>query len=478
MKQSTDWAELLRRGENLTWGRQLALVVRFSIPAIMAELTTIAMEYIDAAMVGSLGSTATAAIGLVSSSTWLINGLCLSVATGFSVQLAHLVGAGEDASARKLVRQALLVTLLFSMALSAGAAAVSGWLPVWLGGEADVVGGSSRYFLIYALALPIGQMRSTAASLLQCSGNMRTPSLLNASMCGLDVLFNSLLIFPSRTLSLLGWQVRLPGAGLGVAGAALGTALAQAVTAALMLYALCVRSPRLRLTRGDSWRPEGDKLRLAVRYAAPMALERVVLCGAQIASTRIVAPLGTVSVAANSLAVTAEGLCYMPAYGMSSAATTLVGQSIGAGRGEQARRFARLAVFLSMAVMALSGAALYALAPFVFTLLTPDAAVRALGSQVLRIEAFAEPLFGASIVAAGAMRGAGDTLAPSVMNLASMWGVRITASLILAPRLGLRGVWMAMCGELCIRGLMFLVRLLRDKWLTRALGRSGTASGQ
>lgn len=469
MTGKQDWAALLHQGEELTWRGQLALVVRFSIPAIVAELTTIAMEYIDAAMVGSLGGAATASIGLVSSTTWLINGLCLAAATGFSVQLAHLVGAGEDVAARKLVRQALLVTWLFSLVLSGAAAAISGGLPVWLGGGPDVTGSASRYFLIYALALPAGQLRSTAGNLLQCSGNMRTPSLLNAGMCGLDVLFNSLLIFPNRTLTLGRWTLLIPGAGLGVAGAALGTALAQAVTAALMLYALCVRSPRLRLTRGDSWRPERAKLRLAVKYAAPMALEHIVLCGAQIATTRIVAPLGTVSVAANSLAVTAEGLCYMPAYGMSGAATTLVGQSIGAGRGEQARRFARLTVFLSMAVMALSGAALYALAPAVFTLLTADAAIRELGSRVLRIEAFAEPLFGASIVAAGAMRGAGDTLVPSVMNLASMWGVRITASLLLAPRLGLRGVWIAMCGELCVRGVLFLARLLRGKWLTRAL---------
>lgn len=469
MTAKTDWAVLLRQGEELSWRRQLGLVVRFSIPAIVAELTTIAMEYIDAAMVGSMGGAATAAIGLVSSTTWLINGLCLAAATGFSVQLAHLIGAGEDVTARKLTRQALLVTFLFSLVLSGAAVAISGGLPVWLGGEAEVAAVSSRYFIIYALALPVGQLRSTAGSLLQCSGNMRTPSFLNAAMCGFDVIFNSLLIFPGRAVSLFGRSLWLPGAGLGVEGAALGTALAQAVTAALMLYALCVRSPRLRLTRGDSWRPQKEKLLLAVRYAAPMALEHVVLCGAQIASTRIVAPLGTDSVAANSLAVTAEGLCYMPAYGMSGAATTLVGQSIGAGRGEQARRFARLTVFLSMAVMSLSGVALYALAPAVFTILTPDLAIRRLGSQVLRIEAFAEPLFGASIVAAGAMRGAGDTLVPSVMNLASMWGVRITASVLLAPRLGLRGVWIAMCGELCIRGVLFLVRLLRGKWLEKAL---------
>ena len=92
-----------------------------------------------------------------------------------------------------------------------------------------------------------------------------------------------------------------------------------------------------------------------------------------------------------------------------------------------------------------------------------------MGTRVLRIEAFAEPMFAASIVAAGALRGAGDTLVPSIMNLASMWGVRITLSLILAPQLGLIGVWLAMCVELCVRGGLFLIRLLRGKWLTGRL---------
>lgn len=198
-----------------------------------------------------------------------------------------------------------------------------------------------------------------------------------------------------------------------------------------------------------------------------MAFEYTVMCGAQIASTRIVAPLGTVSIAANSLAVTAESLCYLPGYGVAAAATTLVGQSLGAKRRDLARRFARMCVLLAVALMTLMGALMFWFAPAVFALLTPDPAVRTLGVQVLRIEAFAEPLYAVSIASAGAMRGAGDTLVPSILNLVSMWGVRITAAALLAPRIGLAGVWLAMCGELCFRGVLFLIRLLRERWLDR-----------
>ena len=119
------------------------------------------------------------------------------------------------------------------------------------------------------------------------------------------------------------------------------------------------------------------------------------------------------------------------------------------GNKGRAKRFAWLSTALGMAVMGLTAVLMYAGAPWLFRILTPDATVRALGVQVLRIEAFAEPLFAASIVAAGALRGAGDTLVPSVLNLVSMWGVRITLAAVLAPRFGLPGVWFAMCFELC-----------------------------
>ena len=451
-------------------------VIALSIPAILAELSSMAMQYIDAAMVGSLGASASAAIGLVSTSTWLLGGLCISVANGFSVQVAHLIGGGDAASARRVLRQALVVALLFGGVLSALGISASSGLPVWLGGDPEIQADASRYFFIYACAIPAVQIRQLAGSMLQCSGNMRTPSILNAAMCGMDVIYNSLLIFPQISLPIL--KIVIPGAGLGVTGAALGTALAEWVTAFLMITAVCFRSPSLRLRRGESWRLERSCMRKAARIAVPMAFEHSVMCGAQIASTRIVAPLGTISVAANSLAVTAESLCYMPGYGIAAAATTLVGQSLGAGKRDLARRYARLSVLLAAMVMTGLAVLMFLLAPDVFMLLTPDPAVQSLGAFVLRIEAFAEPLYAVSISASGAMRGAGDTLVPSVLNLVSMWGVRITVAAFLAPRLGLAGVWLAMCAELCVRGILFLVRLLRERWLENNFIKTETKPNQ
>ena len=189
------------------------------------------------------------------------------------------------------------------------------------------------------------------------------------------------------------------------------------------------------------------------------------MCGAQIAQTRIVAPLGTVAIAANSFSVTAESLCYMPGYGIGTAATTLIGQSIGAGRKDMTKRLGWLTTGLGMVVMAVTGTLMYIAAPWMIGMLSPEPAIRALGTRILRIEAFAEPMFGASIVASGVFRGAGDTLVPSCLNFFSMWAIRIPASAILAPRFGLPGVWLAMCVELCVRGILFLIRLAGSRWL-------------
>ncbi len=469
-------AAQLRDGFTPSRGQLLAMVVRLSLPVVIAELCSTAMQYIDAAMVGSLGEVATASIGIVESTTWLVGGLCTAAATGFSVQVAQLVGAARLGEARNVLRQSLLVLLGFGLVLMAACIALSGPLPRWLGAEPDVLVGASAYLWIFALGLPFVQINRACVNMLQCSGDMRTPSVLNVLMCLLDVVFNLAFIFPTHTVEAFGASFTLWGAGLGVVGAAVGTVVAEAIVALLMLWATCVNSPTLRIfgTAADPnaevarWRPTARCLKAAVRISAPIALERVLINGAQVVSTGIVAPLGTTAVAANSLAVTAESLCYMPGFGIGSAATTLVGQSIGADRRDLTRRFARTSVALGMAVMTVMGVLMYLLAPAMLALLTPVAAVQALGVEVLRIEAFAEPLFGAAIVCAGALRGAGDTLVPSLINLTTMWGIRITMAALLAPRVGLVGVWLAMCVELCVRGSLFLVRLLRERWLAKA----------
>lgn len=468
---STGLLALIREGRPMTLGQQIHLTVMLSVPAVVAQLSSIVMQYIDAAMVGSLGAEEAAAIGLVSTTTWLFWGLCIASSTGFSVQVAHRIGAVDMQGARNVLRQAVTSTTLFSFALAAIGVAISGVLPEWLGGDVSIHHDASLYFLIFSLFLPALQLNFLAGGMLRCSGNMRIPSLLGVVMCVLDVIFNFFLIFPTRHAVVAGIDIFIPGAGLGVEGAALGTVAAETVVATIQMWYLCTHSSELKLTKEKgSFRPQVNILKKALRIGLPMGLEHVVICGAQIMTTVIVAPLGVFAIAANSFAITAESLCYMPGYGISDAATTLVGQSVGAKRRRLTRSFAFITVFMGMIIMGLMGLLMYIFAPQIIGLMTPVEEIRSLGIMALRIEAFAEPMFAASIVAYGVFVGAANTLVPCLMNFFSIWAIRLSLAALLAPTMGLKGVWIAMCIELCFRGIIFLIRLFKRSWITKAFG--------
>ena len=457
-KDSQDLLSYIREGRTMTQSEKLRLIVQLSIPSILAQISATVMFFIDYAMVGHLGEKATAAVGLVETTTWLMGGLGSAVNMGFSVQVAHFIGANDFEAARRVLRQSLVCSLLWSIMLSLMAVAIHVQLPYWLGGSAEIAHDASMYFLIVGLSGIFFQMEGLAGSMLKCSGNMKIPSALNIAMCVMDVVFNYIFIY------LL---------GMGVKGAAMGTGMAELVTMVLMLYFLLVRSDMLRLfgakagqraSKDNSFRPTADVVKTAFKIGAPMGLQHLLMGSAQIVSTIIVAPLGTVAIAANSMAITVESLCYMPGYGIAEAATTLVGQGIGAGQKLLTRSFAYMSVGLGITVMTLMGVLMFIFAPELMSIMSPVEAIVQQGAEALRIEAFAEPMFAATIVANGVFIGAGDTLIPAIMSLASMWGVRLTLAATLAPRYGLKGVWIAMAIDLTTRGIMFLVRLFSGKW--------------
>ncbi len=457
----------MRQGGDISLRETAQVALTLSIPSILEQLVVTAMEYIDAAMVGHIGAGATAAIGIVSSSTWLLNGILLGLSTAFSIQIAQYLGADRQADARGVLRQAMLFNLAAGLAAAGFGVGISGHLPGWLGADASLQADASAYFAIWSAALPLTIAMGMYTAMLRATGDALTPSLISVLVCALDVVFNFFLINPTRELTLFGRSVTVWGAGLEVPGAALGTALSTIIGGALTLGILLLRDGPLCIRKPGSWKITRSCLVNLWRVGAPLAAERAALSSAQVLLVRIVSGLGTVAIAANSLGVSAESLCYMAGYGIQDAAIALIGQAVGAHRKDMAKRFAWLCTAMGVGIMALSGVGLFVFAPALMSIFTADAAVIALGVRVLRIEAFAEPMFGASIVASGAMQGAGDSTACFLLNLFSMWGIRLTLAFLLAPRFGLVGVWGAMCFELCIRGLLFLVRLARGRWLEK-----------
>ena len=452
-KEKTDLLAFIREGREMTRSEKLRLIVGLSIPSILAQLSATVMFFIDAAMVGHLGAKAIAAIGLVETTGWLLGGLASAANMGFSVQVAHAIGANDFARARRVLRQSLVCCVVWALSISTLAITVSTRLPYWLGGTEEIAHDATMYFAIFSAFGIFFQMEGLAGSMLKCSGNMKIPSALNIMMCLLDVAFNYLFIYVLD---------------LNVTGAALGTGMAMVITALMMLYFLLFRSDILKLRgRPGSFRPKADVVGNALKIGGPMGLQHILMGSAQVVTTVIVAPLGTVAIAAHSLGITVESLCYMPGFGIAEAATTLVGQSFGARKRKLTQSFANMSTGLGMAVMTFMGILMYIFAPQMMSLMTSVDEIISIGTQCLRIEAFAEPMFAAAIVCNGVFIGAGDTLRPAALSLLSMWGVRLTLAALLATNYGLTGVWVAMAVELTLRGAIFLVRQLRGGWLKK-----------
>lgn len=445
--------EKLRGGQSMSRREKIKLALFLGIPAMLAQLGTIVMEYIDAGMVGRLGSEQAASIGLVATSTWIFGGFCFANASGFSVQVSQLIGSRNYAKAREVMRKGFVSVLIFSLLLAFIGLLISPFLPYWLGGDESICADASAYFAIFCAFLPIMQIAVISCSMLQASGNMKVPSIVEVSACILDVALNYLFIYVLD---------------MGVKGAAIGTGLATMITHAFAIWYLFVVCPELNILQdSSSWIPDREHIKAAFGISGPMWLQNLITRGAYVMSTVIVAPLGTIAIAANSFAITAESFCYMPGYGLSDAATSLVGQSLGAKRKDLARQFAYISTGLAAAMMTAAGILMYIFAPQMMGLLTNDPEVIALGVKVLRIEAFAETLYAVSIIGYGSCVGAGDTLVPMIMNFASMWVVRIGLALILTPKIGLAGYWIAMCIELNVRGIIFFLRIRGKRWMKK-----------
>jgi len=453
--EKKDLLAYIREGREMTQGEKLRLIVSLSIPSILAQLSATVMFFIDASMVGHLGAKASASIGLVETTGWLLGGLASAANMGFSVQVAHAIGANDFERARRVLRQSLVCCMIWSLSVTTIALSISNYLPYWLGGSEEIAHDATLYFAVFCAFGIFFQMEGLAGSMLKCSGNMKIPSALNIMMCILDVVFNYLFIYILD---------------LNVMGAALGTGLAMVITALLMLYFLLYRSDILKLKgRPGSFRPKADVVSNAFKIGGPMGLQHILMGSAQVVSTIIVAPLGTIAIAAHSLAITVESLCYMPGFGIAEAATTLVGQSFGARKQQLTQSFANMSTGLGIIVMTLMGVLMFIFAPELMSLMTPVDEIIATGARCLRIEAFAEPMFAAAIVCNGVFVGAGDTLKPAIMSLLSMWGVRLTLAALLATTYGLSGVWVAMAIELTLRGFIFLIRQLRGRWMKKIL---------
>lgn len=441
------------------------IIILLAWPIFLEQVLSSLVHTVDTAMVGSMGAIATASVSINSSPNMLINGAIMSLGVGFTSMIARSVGAGDLDRARKLIRQAILTVLSLSIPVAIVVFCLSRQIPVWMGGAPEILDWAETYNKIIVASLPFRCMTMILTSIFRGFGDSKTPMKINIMVNLSNVVGNFLLIFPTRQVSLLGLEFTMPGAGWGVAGAAASTSITATVGALCLLSTLFLRTGDMQISLHDSFRPDWGELRTVLKLGLPAMLQRIVMNSAAILVTSTVATLGTVAVASQSLAGTAESLSFMPGFAFSAACTTLYGQSLGAKRPDLAHDFLMKTIKLCILVMAATTCGLFFGAEFIMGLLTPDPEVILHGSVLLRIVALIQIPQGVGLCISGGLQGGGDTRSPLLVAMASVWGVRIVGVLLCVHvfHLGLYAVCVSMCTDNVVRCILFLLRYRQQR---------------
>ena len=449
--------------EQLDFG-MIGIILSLAWPTMLEQLMQTAVQYIDTAMVGSLGTQATAAVGATSTVNWLIGSSISALGVGFLSFIAKACGANDREAARRSVSQAVLVVLIAGVFFTVVTLSLSGMVPVWMQVDESIQKLASQYFFILYLPMLPRTASIIFGTVLRAAGDSKSPMKIGLLVNLINVVLNFLLIYPTRTVKLLALSFSVPGAGLGVIGAAIASAAAFTVGGiciTIVLWKHPMVSPK-----GQKIRPDMEILKPCLKVAFPNMLQRFGTSLGYVAFASMINSLGEISTAAHTIANTVESAFYIPGYGMQTAAATLAGNAYGAKDEKQMKRLAKMFIPIEIGLMILSGTCLFVSAPNLMRIFSDSEAVIALGSTVLRMVAVSEPFYGFSIIIEGMMQGVGKTKQPFVYNVAGMWGIRIVGTLVCTQFLGmgLIAAWACMIAHNLLIFVLFLISYIRGTW--------------
>lgn len=449
-----------------SFSRKAALktIVLLAWPTVLEQILQTAVQYVDSAMVGRLGAHATAAVGATTTINWLVGSSISALSIGFLAFISRELGAKKPENARRAAAQAVFITLVTGILFTIFALSLSNQIPRWMHAGDDILKEASTYFFILYTPMLLRTANIVFGTCLRAAGDTRRPLYVNTGVNIVNIVLNYLLIYPTRTMNVLGLNITMPGAGMGVAGAALASAVAfgfGGLGMTVMLFKHPLLSPK-----GYSIRPDAGILKPCLKVALPCALQRFGTSFGYVAFASMINTLGTTAIAAHSIANTAESAFYIPGYGMQTAAATLAGNSYGANDPQRMKRLCRMMILLEVVLMAISGGTLFITATMLMKVFTADAAVITLGATVLRMVAVTEPIYGIAVILEGIFQGVGDTKHTFIFNLVGMWGVRILGTWICLKifGLGLVSAWACMIAHNILLGILLSHRFVSGKW--------------
>ena len=432
-------------------------------PTMLEQLMQTAVQYIDVAMVGSLGTEATAAVGSTTTVNWLIGSTVSAIGVGFLAFVSQASGAEEHEKIRRASSQAVLAVLVCGILFTVLTLGLSPYIPVWMQVDEALCATASQYFFILYTPMLFRCASIIFGTLFRAVGDTKTPMLVGIAVNIINVVLNFFMIYPTREVKIFSTNITIFGAGMGVIGAGIASAVAFAIGGICISVALWKKSELS--PRGYSIRPDKEVLGKCLRVAAPNALQRFGTSFGYVAFASMVNSLGDISTAAHTIANTVESAFYIPGYGMQTAAATLAGNACGARDPKRFRELSKMIIFVEAALMIVSGGLLFCFAPNMMSLFSKDEQVISLGTTVLRMVALSEPFYGVSIIIEGMMQGLGKTSMPFVTNIIGMWGIRIVGTFICIKlySLGLVSAWACMIAHNLMLFTVFSIYFARKR---------------
>ena len=424
-------------------------IFKLALPAMLEFMLMMLVQMIDMIQVGSLGPWAIAATGLAAQPTMLIFSVFSALVVGTTALVARAAGAGDREYASRVTRQSFVVVLLMGVIETAVGIPASGAIIRLMGADVDTIGPGTIYMKIIMAGTVFTVGNMVLAASLRGVGDMVTPMISNIVANVVNIFMNWLLINGN-----LGFP------RLEVAGAAIATSFSRLIAFCITMHAVYARDKYISISIHDSYRFEPDVIRSVLNIGTPAAIEQLIMRTGALLFARLIAGFGTIMFAAHQIAINIDGLGIVPAMAFQMAATTLVGQGIGAQKPELSEEATRQSIIVSTIIMSLIGVAYFFLGKYAIMIFTRDAQVISLGESALKILAFSQPFTAVYFVVAGALRGAGDTKYAMYASAIGMWVTRLGLGYILADLLNMAliGAWIAVTVDMAVRMVLVLKR--------------------
>jgi len=429
-------------------------VIALAMPAMGEQLLSMVVGIVHTFLVGHLGAAPLAAVGLAQQWVMMAVTLFSATGTGATAMIARFVGAQEPENVDRVLRQAVLMAAGLGLVAAVLGVSLARPAVLLLGAPADVVDFSTDYLRVATSVLFFSFLMFIGNACLRGAGDTRTPLYVMLVVNVVNVVV---------AWTAINGPFGLPQ--LGVVGSALGMVAGHLSGSALIMILLLKGRSGLKL-RLRGLRVDLDLIRRILHIGLPSGIEQVLMRTGQMFFARILAALGTLAYAANQVAVNGWSLSFMPGFGFALAATTLVGQALGARDPEDAERRGYTAYRIGAVVMSTMGLLLVLFPAQIVSFFIDDPEVIALGILPLRTVGLVQPLLAASMVFAGGLRGAGDTRFPMIMTASTIWFVRLPLGYLFALVFGwgLPGAWAAMALDMSIRGIGNYLRWRSGRW--------------